>query len=79
MRQKLASLSIVAAGKGAVQRCDADGVIAEHKPVNGVGPVERLRQGLSGLRGRGGVALEGSGHQMWIMKQIKTRATSRSW
>jgi hypothetical protein len=44
-----------------------------------LGSLERLRRGLLGRRGRGSVALDESGYQTWIMKQINTRATSRSW
>ena len=48
-------------------------------PVKGLGALERWRRGLPSLRGVWGVALGGSGHQTWIMRQINTRATNRSW
>src|SRR5262249_53558935 len=49
------------------------------RPVKSVGAVERLRRGLAGLRDIFEVAREGSGHTRWMRKQIKTRATNRSW
>src|SRR4030095_15564682 len=68
-----------AGGRGSVLASQASHSGLWRYPMKGLGSLARLRWGLSGLRGWGGVALDGSGHQTWIMKQIKTSATNRSW
>ena len=47
--------------------------------MKGLGSLERLRRGLSDLRGVLEVALGLAGHQTWMRRQSKTRTTSRSW
>jgi hypothetical protein len=48
-------------------------------PGKGLGSLERLRRSLSGLRDLCSVVLGVSGHQIWMRRQINTRAINRSW
>src|SRR5215831_13302233 len=48
-------------------------------PVKGLGALERWGRSLSSLRDILVVALGWSDHPTWMRRQIKTRATRRSW
>ena len=49
------------------------------QPGKGLGSLERLRRGLSGSRDVLEAPLGLAGHPTWMRRQIKTRATGRSW